>query len=93
MISKALEVNKSMCYADIFNKIYSPEKINLYKVSDLHIDENCISYDLLSDENEVSITLLLEGEVSIIPKIKEIVISIERGDLNLFNDLKLIWLR
>lgn len=93
MISKTLEVNESMCYGDIFNKIYSPEKINLYKVAELHIDENCISYDLLSDENEVSITLLLEGEVSIIPKIKEIVISIERGDLNLFNDLKLIWLQ
>lgn len=93
MISKTLKINKSMCYGDIFNKIYLPEKINSYKVADLHIDNNCISYDLLSNDNEVSVSLLLEGEINIIPTIKEIVISIEQGDLNLFNDLKSIWSR
>ena len=93
MISKTLKINKSMCYGDIFNKIYLPEKINSHKVAELHIDDNCISYDILSNDNEVSISLILEGETNIIPTIKEIVISIERGDLNLFNDLKLIWLR
>lgn len=93
MISKTLKMDKTMCYGDIFNKIYLPEKINYYKVAELHIDNNCISYDLLSNDNEVSVSLLLEGEINIMPTIKEVVISIERGDLNLFNDLKLIWLR
>ena len=91
MFTKTLEINKSMCYGDIFNKIYLPEKINSYKVTELHIDDNCINYDLISKDNEASISLLLEGEINIIPKIKHMVISVERGDLNLFNDLKLIW--
>lgn len=93
MISKTLKIDKSMCYGDIFNRIYLPEKINSYDVTELHIDSNCISYDLLSNDNEVSVSLILEGEINIIPTIKEIVISIEKGDLNSFNDLKLIWLR
>lgn len=93
MITKTLEVNKRICYGDIFNKIYLPEKINKFKVVDLHIDEYCINYDLISNENEVSISLLLDGDIGMIPTIKNIVISIEHGDLNLFNDLKLIWIR
>lgn len=91
MFTKTLEINKRLCYGDIFNKIYLPEKINQFKVVDLHIDEFCINYDLVSEENEVSISLLLNGDIGVIPTIKNIVISIEHGDLNLLNDLKLIW--
>lgn len=93
MISKTLVLNKQIHYSDIFHKIYSPEKLNIYKVSELHIDDYCISYDLISKENEVSISLLLDGNVGMIPTIKSIVVSIEHGDLNLLNDIKSLWLQ
>ena len=54
MFTKTLEINKSMCYGDIFNKIYLPEKINSYKVTELHIDDNCINYDLISKVKGIS---------------------------------------
>ena len=90
MISKTLKVNKKMSYREIFKKIYSFEEMN-FKICDLCIDDTCISYDLISQENEVSVSLLLTGDVSSIPTIGDIVISIEKGDLNLLNDMKLVW--
>lgn len=90
MISKTLKVNKKMSYREIFKKIYSFEKMD-FKICDLCIDDTCVSYDLISDENEVSISLLLSGDVSSVPTISNAVVSIEKGDLNLLNDIRLVW--
>lgn len=90
MISKTLKVNKKMSYREIFKKIYSFEKLDL-KVCELCIDDTCISYDLILEENEVSISLLLTGDVSSVPTISDVVISIEKGDFNLLNTIRLVW--
>lgn len=90
MISKTLKLNKIMSYREIFKRVYSFEDLG-FKVCDLCIDDTCISYDIISDDNEVSISLLLEGEVSSVPTISDIVISIEKGELNLLNTIKSVW--
>lgn len=90
MISKTLKVNKKISYREIFKKIYSFEKLN-FKVCELCIDDTCISYDLISEENEVSVSLLLIGDVSSVPTISDVVVSIEKGDLNLLNTIRLVW--
>lgn len=90
MISKTLKVNKKMSYREIFKKIYSFEKME-FKICDLCIDDVCISYDLISEENEVSVSLLLSGDTSSVPTVNNVVISIEKGDLNLLNTIRLVW--
>lgn len=90
MISKTLKLNKIMSYREIFKRVYSFEDLG-FRVCDLCIDDTCISYDIISDDNEVSISLLLEGEVSSVPTIRDIVISIENGELNLLNTIKSVW--
>lgn len=90
MISKTLKVNKIMSYREIFKRVYSFEDLG-FKVCDLCIDNTCISYDIISDANEVSISLLLDGDINSVPTISDIVISIERGELNLLNTIKSVW--
>lgn len=91
MISKTLKVNKKMSYREIFKKIYLFEKVCGFRVCDLCIDDTCISYDLISEENEVSISLLLSGDTSSFPTVSNAVVSIEKGDLNLLYDIRLVW--
>lgn len=88
MITKTIEVNKRMTFREIFKKINENTEDML--IRNVNIGDNLINYDLQSEENEVSITLILKDD-GIFPLVVKIVVSMENGDLNVINNLKRVW--
>lgn len=88
MITKTIEVNKRMTFREIFKKINENTEDML--IRNVNIGDNLINYDLQSEENEVSITLILKDD-GIFPLVIKIVVSMENGDLNVINNLKRVW--
>lgn len=88
MITKTIEVNKRMTFREIFKKINKNTEDML--IRNVNIGDNLINYDLQSEENEVSITLILKDD-EVFPLVFRIVVSMENGDLNVINNLKRVW--
>lgn len=88
MITKTIEVNKRMTFREIFKKINENTEDML--IGNVNIGDNLINYDLQSEENEVSITLILKDD-EVFPLVVKIVVSMENGDLNVINNLKRVW--
>lgn len=89
MFTKTLHVNKNMFFREIFHKINKSAENML--ISNVIINESTINYDLLTDENEVSVTIILEGDICILPLVASIVLSLENADVTIINKIKRIW--
>jgi len=60
-------------------------------ISNVNINDSVISYDLISDENEISISIILDGDVSMYPIVSKIVMNFEHGDITIINKIKSEW--
>lgn len=89
MFTKTLQVNKNMFFREIFHKINESAENML--ISSVTIHDASINYDLLVEDNEISVTILLEGDVCIFPTVTNIVLSLENGDVTIINKIKRIW--
>lgn len=89
MFTKTLQVNKSMFFREIFHKINESAENML--ISSVIIDDATINFDLLSENNETSVTIILEGDICIFPLVTKIVLSLENGDVTIINKIKRIW--
>lgn len=91
MFTKTLEINKRMTYREIFHKINnSSNKLDMM-IGNVVINDNTINFDLTSSLNEISITLILSGDVGLFPKIEKTIISLEKGDITIINKIKETW--
>lgn len=89
MFTKTLEIGKRFSYREIFSKIN--KTTNDMLISNITIDDAVITYDLISNENEVSISIVLDGDVGMYPMITKIILSFENGDITIINKIKSEW--
>lgn len=89
MLSKSIDINKAYSFREILNRISISS--GDYLVTNMRINEFDISYDLINSENELSISLLLEGDTMIFPIITKLIVTLEKGDLIDLNNIKGIW--
>lgn len=89
MFTKTLEINKRFSYREIFSKIN--KTTNDMLISNITIDDAVITYDLISNENEVSISIVLDGDVGLYPMITKIIMSFENASVTIINKIKSEW--
>lgn len=89
MFNKTLQINKRLSFREIFHKINNTT--NGMMISNVTIDDSIISYDLISSENEVSISIILEGDVALYPIVSKIVMDFDNGDITIINKIKSEW--
>jgi hypothetical protein len=84
MRTEVIEVKKYMPFKRIFGNI------NLsafrYLISNVFIDNEYISYDLNREDNEVSVTIIMENHC-----IETITITMENNDETLVREFKTVW--
>ena len=84
MITKKNKVNKRFMYREILNKIST--HTNEMLVQGVLIDDNLITYELVDEHKELEISIILEEDIGVFPKVKEIVITTSDN----FNDIGVI---
>lgn len=89
MFNKTLQIDKRFNFREIFHKIN--KTTNGMLISNVNINDSVISYDLISDNNEVSISIILEGDVAMYPIVSEIIMDFENGDITIINKIKSEW--
>ena len=89
MFNKTLQIDKRLSFREIFHKIN--KTTNGMLISNVNINDSVISYDLISDEYEVSISIILEGHVALYPIVSRIVMNFEHGDVTIINKIKSEW--
>lgn len=89
MFTKTLEIGKRFSFREIFHKINKTTEGMM--ISNVTIDDAVITYDLLSVENEISISIILEGDIALYPIVSNIVLSFENGDITIINKIKSEW--
>ena len=87
MITKKNKVNKRFMYREILNKIST--HTNEMLVQGVLIDDNLITYELVDEHKELEISIILEEDIGVFPKVKEIVITTSDNfnDIGVINDL------
>ena len=87
MITKKNKVNKRFMYREILNKIST--HTNEMLVQGMLIDDNLISYELVDEYKELEISIILEEDIGVFPKVKEVVITTSDNfnDIGVINDL------
>ena len=87
MITKKNKVNKRFMYREILNKIAT--HTNEMLVQGVLIDDNLITYELIDEHKELEISIILEEDIGVFPKVKEIIIitSDSFNDIGVINDL------
>ena len=87
MITKKNKVNKRFMYREILNKIST--HTNEMLVQGMLIDDNLITYELIDEHKELEISIILEEDIGVFPKVKEIVITTSDNfnDIGVINDL------
>ena len=87
MITKKNKVNKRFMYREILNKIST--HTNEMLVQGMLIDDNLITYELIDEHKELEISIILEEDIGVFPKVKEIVITTSDSfnDIGVINDL------
>ena len=87
MITKKNKVNKRFLYREILNKI--AKNTNEMIIEGLYIDDNLISYELIDEHKELEISIILEEDIGVFPKVKEIIITTSDSfnDIGVINDL------
>lgn len=89
MFNKTLEINKRFSFREIFHKINKTTEGMM--ISNVTIYDETITYDLISSENEVSISIILEGDVALFPVVSKIVLDFDMGDVTIINKIKTEW--
>ena len=84
MITKKNKVNKRFMYREILNKIST--HTNEMLVQGVLIDDNLITYELVDEHKELEISIILEEDIGVFPKVKEIIITTSDS----FNDIGVI---
>ena len=84
MITKKKRIGKRFMYREILNKIST--HTNEMLVQGMLIDDNLISYELVDEHKELEISIILEEDIGVFPKVKEIVITTSDN----FNDIGVI---
>ena len=84
MITKKNKVERRYLYREILNKIST--HTNEMLVQGMLIDDNLISYELVDEYKELEISIILEEDIGVFPKVKEIVITTSDN----FNDIGVI---
>ena len=84
MITKKKRIGKRFMYREILNKIST--HTNEMLVQGMLIDDNLISYELVDEYKELEISIILEEDIGVFPKVKEIVITTSDN----FNDIGVI---
>ena len=87
MITKKNKVGKRFLYREILNKI--AKNTNEMIIEGLLIDDNLITYELVDEHKELEISIILEEDIGVFPKVKEIVITTSDNfnDIGVINDL------
>lgn len=89
MFNKTLVINKRFSFREIFHKINKTTEGMM--ISNVTIYDETITYDLISSENEVSISIILEGDVALYPVVSKIVLDFDSGDITIINKMKSEW--
>ena len=87
MITKKNKVGKRYMYREILSKI--SKSTNGMLIEGMLIDDNLISYELIDEHKELEISIILEEDIGVFPKVKEIVITTSDNfnDIGVINDL------
>ena len=87
MITKKNKVGKRLMYREILNKIST--HTNEMLVQGVLIDDNLITYELVDEHKELEISIILEEDIGVFPKVKEIVITTSDNfnDIGVINDI------
>ena len=84
MITKKNKIGRRFLYREILNKIST--HTNEMLVQGMLIDDNLITYELIDEHKELEISIILEEDIGVFPKVKEIVITTSDS----FNDIGVI---
>ena len=84
MITKKNKVERRFLYREILNKI-STHTNEMLVQGDL-IDDNLITYELIDEHKELEISIILEEDIGVFPKVKEIIVTTSDN----FNDIGVI---
>ena len=84
MITKKNRIERRFLYREILNKIST--HTNEMLVQGMLIDDNLISYELIDEHKELEISIILEEDIGVFPKVKEIIITTSDS----FNDIGVI---
>ena len=84
MITKKNKVGKRYMYREILSKI--SKSTNGMLIEGMLIDDNLISYELIDEHKELEISIILEEDIGVFPKVKEIIITTSDS----FNDIGVI---
>ena len=87
MITKKNKVNKRFMYREILNKIST--HTNEMLVQGVLIDDNLIKYELIDEHKELEISIILEEDIGVFPKVKEIIVTTSDNfnDIGVINDI------
>ena len=87
MITKKNKVERRYLYREILNKIST--HTNEMLVQGVLIDDNLITYELIDEHKELEISIILEEDIGVFPKVKEIIITTSDSfnDIGVINDL------
>ena len=87
MITKKNKVGKRYMYREILSKI--SKSTNGMLIEGMLIDDNLISYELIDEHKELEISIILEEDIGVFPKVEEIVITTSDNfnDIGVLNNL------
>ena len=87
MITKKNKVERRFLYREILNKIST--HTNEMLVQGMLIDYNLITYELVDEHKELEISIILEEDIGVFPKVKEIIVTTSDNfnDIGVINDL------
>ena len=84
MITKKNKIGRRFLYREILNKIST--HTNEMLVQGVLIDDNLITYELVDEHKELEISIILEEDIGVFPKVKEIIVTTSDS----FNDIGVI---
>lgn len=84
MITKKNKIERRYLYREILNKIST--HTNEMLVQGVLIDDNLITYELIDEHKELEISIILEEDIGVFPKVKEIIVTTSDN----FNDIGVI---
>ena len=87
MITKKNRIERRYLYREILNKIST--HTNEMLVQGMLIDDNLITYELVDEHKELEISIILEEDIGVFPKVKEVVITTSDNfnDIGVLNNL------
>ena len=85
MINKTREINKNYFFREILKRI--ADSCNGLLITGLIIDDGLITYDLIDEDNEISVSLILSDDHGCFPRVEKIITTCNSSDLNVINGI------